>query len=134
MPKDVALGSVGLSWPSPACVPAFFYPFSVQQEVHPARRFALEARHDVRVGVHRQADLGMVQDLHDDSRPDVPRQEQRRARVPQVVEPPATQTRSLEQSLEALRHVRAVGAVPIGVVKTSPVSSQRSPASSRSLS
>jgi len=46
----------------------------------------------VGVGVHRDTYLGVSQNLHDDARMDALRQEQRRARMAQIMEAPERQT------------------------------------------
>ena len=50
------------------------------------RRFRLQARQDVRVGVKRQADLRVAERFHDDTRVNSLGQQKRGCRVSQVVQ------------------------------------------------
>jgi hypothetical protein len=77
--------------------------------LHPVCRFALKGRKDVAVGIHRQADLTVAERLHHDPRVHALHEKQGRACVSKVVETHRWQAGALQQSMKAVRDVRAVG-------------------------
>ena len=58
-----------------------------EQLVYGVGRFLPKHRQDVRVGVHRHADLRVPEHLHDDPIGNALRKQQRCAPVPQVMQP-----------------------------------------------
>ena len=58
----------------------------MNQGLHPIGGISAKLGNDVRVGIHGQRDLRVAEDLHYDSGWDPLRKQQRRARVPQIME------------------------------------------------
>src|SRR5712692_3594017 len=75
--------------------------------LHPIGCVTSELRHDVGVCIHRQPDLGVAEDLHHHSCWDTLDQQQRGARMPEVVEPSLRQSSPLQKPLESVGNVRA---------------------------
>src|SRR6266571_6535030 len=74
-----------------------------QYPVHGVGGFLAERRHHVTVNVHRGRDVGVSERLHDHARADTLSQQQRGARVPEIVETDARQLRRLEDLLKLVR-------------------------------
>ncbi len=77
---------------------------SLEDRLHPLGSFPPELRHDMAVGIHRQCNLRMTKNLHYDSWRDALHQEQRRARVAQVMESDASQASIVERLVEVFNH------------------------------
>jgi hypothetical protein len=71
-----------------------------ERRVHVPGRLLLHRRDDVTVGVHRYRDLRMAQDVHHHPGRNTPRQQQRRARVADIVKPDRTHARPGHQPAE----------------------------------
>jgi hypothetical protein len=81
---------------------------SLEHRIHVVGRNALELHEHVRVGVEREADLAVAQDLHDGARIDALQLQQRRAAMPQRVKPAARDLRSLQQRVKLFAQVGIV--------------------------
>ena len=79
-----------------------------QNRVHLGRGFPLQRRHDVRVGVQGQADLGVAERFHDRARVDSLGQQQCRRRMPEVVVANGGQPGVAKDRLEQPIHVATV--------------------------
>jgi hypothetical protein len=76
--------------------------------VHPVCGLSLEGRNDVAVGVHRQADLGVAQGLHDHPSWNALREHEAGSGVAEIMEPKPGQACPLERRLEPPRDIPGV--------------------------
>ena len=71
----------------------------------------------VRVIVHRDADLGVPDDVLDDVRGNAHRVQERHAGAPQVVQPDVRQVQAVGQFVEAARDITLFDGVTMGVLE-----------------
>ncbi len=76
--------------------------------VHLVHSVAEHVRHHVGVGIHRERDLAMPEDLHDGSWRHALRDKERGARVSEVVKPLIGQSGGLECALKSVGDIVAV--------------------------
>src|SRR6266566_7280905 len=76
-----------------------------EQLIDRAGRLLAQHRQDMRVGVHRDADLRVTEHLHDDPIWNAFRKQESRTAVPQVMQPEPVQTSSAPQLIPAPVHV-----------------------------
>jgi hypothetical protein len=94
----------------------------------------LERRQNVAVGIERLGHMRMAERLHDDARIHALGEQQRRARMPQIVKSHIGQLRRGEQRFELPRDVPRLKGVPTALVNTKPRSCQCPPAARRASS
>lgn len=75
---------------------------ALEKPVHVTDRLPLGVVDDVGIDVHRDADLTVAEDLHDDPRRDAGRRQQRGAAVPRVVQSDHPQTGVSSNASEGL--------------------------------
>jgi len=72
-----------------------------QDGVHLRGRVGLQGGHQVRVRVHREADLGVPERLHDRAAGNPLGQEQRRSGMPEIVKPDRRKHRPIRSAKDA---------------------------------
>ena len=80
--------------------------------LHPLSGIPPQFGNDVRVGVHSESDLRMTEDIHHNSRRDTLNQQQRCARVSEVVKAPLGQPSNIQHAMEVMTHNRSVNGTP----------------------
>jgi hypothetical protein len=91
-----------------------------EQLVHGVGRLLAKHRKDVRVGVHRDADLRVPEHLHDDLIGNALGKQQRCAPVPQVMQPEPVQASPRRSSSQRRLTLRGSTGVPMDEANTSP--------------